>query len=154
MNQPNMKNGSSFDSGNASLHNTLAGIGAGVLAGGLLGLFLISVGAIEEAAQRFGSSSVFLGFSMHLFFSGLMGALFGLFLGRFIKTMRSAILGGIVVAATIWIVATAIVEPLRFGTELDFQSFSTNVHILVRHVVFGGIMGMRFGWLKKLSKKA
>ncbi len=126
------------------LDNVVAGLTAGLFAGAVMGAFLVASGVMARAVEKFGGPSLPVGFVMHMFFSGVMGAVFGLCLGRLIKTYRGAVLGAVMIGAFFWVFGVVVVAPLRFGTPASIDSAMSTLHILIGHSLFGTIMGVIF----------
>ena len=131
----------------------LAGLPVGLVSGAIIGALLISTGAMELAAVRFQASSVSVAFAMHMFFSGLMGLIFGLVFGHTIKTLRRAVLVGVLVSVFFWVFGLLVVKPYRLGEPFGWESIVSSLHILVGHGVFGAILGSLYlqskNWIRK-----
>ena len=126
---------------------------AGICGGIVIGLFLLSTGAMAAATEKFGGASVEQGFVMHMIFSTLMGAVFGACFGRLIATYRQAISYAVLTGALFWVFGLAVVGPLRFGEPFGIESALATKHILVGHSVFGVIMGAMFVPVQRLLDK-
>ncbi len=131
----------------------LAGLPVGLTSGAIIGLLLISTGAMDEAAVRFQASSVSVAFVMHMFFSGLMGLIFGLLFGHAIETIRRALLVGVLVSVFFWVFGLLVVKPYRLGQPFGWESIVSSLHILFGHGVFGAILGSLYLQSKKQIQK-
>ena len=131
----------------------LSGLFVGLASGLLIGVLLISTGVIASAAEKFQASSVGVAFCMHMFFSGLMGLLFGLLVGQFIKSLRGALIIGVFVSVVSWVFGLLVVKPLRFGQPFGIDSIVSSLPILVGHCLFGLILGCLYWYFKGLISK-
>lgn len=140
-----------------------AGILAGLVAGVIFGLMMTVMTAptpdggrmpmMGMVAQVVGSNSLAVGWVYHLFNSAVIGAIFGWFLGRGEVGFGGGLAKGVGYGIFWWILGGQILMPLFLGME-PFAALRmapmrpVAMMSLVGHVVFGGVLGLVYAWLR------
>lgn len=132
----------------ASIKN---GVLAGLAGGVVFGIMMAMMGSLAMIASMVGSSSVIVGFLVHMMISAIIGAGFGLIGHRISPGLRPALLTGGVYGMAWWVLGPLVMMPLMMGmTEMVFQVGSMQLMSLMGHVIFGLVTGLAFS---KLSSK-
>ena len=122
---------------------------AGFLAGALVGCLLVFSGVLEKAVAEFGGSSPALGLTIHMFGSTMMGALFGLFFGKRVTSLRAAIALAIGFALLAWVAAGLLVPAIHGarGADIWHHFVGTIPQVPLGHSIFGLLLGLLFWWV-------
>ncbi|MDP9497024.1 MAG: hypothetical protein M3P46_05080 [Actinomycetota bacterium] len=98
------------------------------------------MGMIGMIAGLVGSSSLAVGWAVHLLISVVFGAAFGALLGGAVKGVGSGVGIGAVYGVVLWVVGALILMPAKMGMPL-FMINGMALNSLLGHVVFGVLLG-------------
>lgn len=128
-----------------------AGVVAGIIAGVVFGAMMGMMGMLPMVAKLIVASSVLSGFILHLVFSTIIGAIFGLFLGHRALEKGKGIILGLVYGFVWWILGSLVIMPvwLGMGLQLSAQGITMAIPSLWGHLVFGFILGLVFSMITK-----
>lgn len=117
-----------------------AGVAGGLVGGLMFGVLMQMMGMIPMVAMLVGSTSVALGWLVHLAISAFIGATFAILFARWATTLgRSAVIGmgyGVVW----WVLGALLLMPARLGMDV-FMFNSTAWQSLMGHLVYGLLLG-------------
>ena len=131
------------------------GAGAGLLSGLGIGLILIITNALPQVVENFGAPSETAAFLIHLFSSTVMGTLFGIGFGAWVKTLGKSLLWASVFSLVLWLFASLVIKPIAFGgtfLQAAIEIFSAP-NVLIGHAIFGLLLGGIFWWLRQCAQK-
>lgn len=120
-----------------------AGTTGGIVGGICFGLLLAGLGTLPLIAELVGSSSVVIGFIVHMLISALFGALFGLFLELTRTPLSRAISYGFFYGLFWWVAGALTLMPILLGVGPNYaRAFSqASVMSLLGHIVYGVVLG-------------
>jgi uncharacterized membrane protein YagU involved in acid resistance len=132
--------------------SVLYGVVAGIIAGIVFGLMMqIMTPDMMNAmiGQIIGQPNPMGSWLYHLFNSAVIGAIFGLALGRFATNYGTGAILGAVYGFVWWILGPLILMPLLLGmNEMVFAINNTALLSLVGHLVYGVITGVVYIFLR------
>lgn len=118
----------------------LRGAAAGLLGGLLFGAMMASAGMMEMVAMLVGSTSVGVGWTLHLLISAAFGALFGFGVHPGAASRSVALGAGYGLA--LWAIAAMIIMRLWLGAQIQLDAMA--VRSLAGHVAFGAVLGVAY----------
>ncbi|MGI8588351.1 MAG: hypothetical protein ACR2M0_11810 [Chloroflexia bacterium] len=127
------------------------GVVAGILGGIVFGLWMTILipPALPKIGTVIGMGTLGGGWLYHLFNSAVIGAIFGLVLGRVSTTYSLGALWGAIYGFVWWILGPLVLLPILLGMPSKmFMLDDTSLTNLVGHVVFGVITGLVYVLLK------
>jgi len=128
--------------GSATFTQRLTAGGAGGLAGGLVfGVMMQVMGMMGMIAGLVGSTSVAVGWVVHLAISALFGAAFTVLLAGLLRSPGMALLLGAVYGVVLWVIGPLLLMPAFMGMPVLVVD-QTAVMSLIGHVIFGVILGV------------
>lgn len=130
----------------------LAGAAGGIGGGIVFGAFMGMMGMLPMVATVVGSESALVGFLYHMFNSVVIGAIFGLACGFFIRSYGDGAILGLVYGACWWVLGPLILMPLMLGMGLNFAVAFTPPLLmsLLGHLVYGLITGLLYvGFIRR-----
>ncbi|WP_232806750.1 hypothetical protein [Geodermatophilus chilensis] len=134
--------GTTTGAGRAGLVQRLTAGVAGGLAGGLVfGMMMQVMGMIGMVAQLVGSTSVAVGWVVHLAISALFGAAFTVLLGGLLRGAGKALLLGAVYGVVLWVIGPLLLMPAFMGMPV-FVVNQMALMSLLGHVIFGLVLGV------------
>ncbi|GIW66498.1 MAG: hypothetical protein KatS3mg095_0396 [Candidatus Parcubacteria bacterium] len=121
-----------------------SGILAGVIAGIVFGAMMGMMNMLPMVAKLFGSDNAVVGFIVHMFFSAIIGAIFGFVLGHQALEKGRGILLGLVYGFIWWFLGPLIIMPvwLGMGVQLSAAGMKMALPSLWGHLVYGFILGL------------
>ena len=131
-----------------SQRNILIGVLSGILAGIILAFALLHFDSIIIIGELVGLSNIFSSLFFYLFLTAILGAIFAVAICKISKKPIRAIIWGALYGVLLWII-NLIMLMAKMKTEcLSEWSFLIKTLLLLGYVVFGGILGLFYGWLK------
>jgi len=116
----------------------------GGLAGGLVfGVLMQMMGMIGMIAMLVGSTSVAVGWVVHLAVSAFIGASFGVLLGSRATGLVPAVVLGMLYGLVWWVLGALIMMPARLGMPV-FELNAMAWQSLAGHLMFGLVLGAVF----------
>lgn len=117
------------------------GVVAGLIGGSVFGVQMAAMGMLPMVAEMVGSSSVVVGFILHMLISAVIGGSYSLVADRLPDGWVMSILGGIVWGIVWWVLGALIIMPLVLGmSDMVLQVGESQLMSLNGHVMFGIIM--------------
>jgi hypothetical protein len=117
----------------------------GGLAGGVVfGMLMQMMGMIPMVAQLVGSSSVVVGWLVHLAISAFAGAAFGLIVGSRVHHVWAAVGIGLAYGVLWWVGGALLIMPARLGMDV-FVLNAVAWQSLMGHLIFGAVLGAVYG---------
>lgn len=113
---------------------------AGVVGGIVFGAMMHMQGMIGMIAGLVGAEGAGVGWAVHLVFSAIIGAGFGLTLARAVHSWGTGLGLGAVYGAIWWVLGALTIMPLWMGMP-PFQVNETALRSLVGHLVYGVVLG-------------
>ncbi len=129
-------------------HRGFYGIIGGIAGGLVFGLLMQIMDMIPMVAQLVGSSSVAVGWIVHLTISAFIGASFAILFGSVAKTLVRGALFGMAYGLVWWIVGALLIMPARLGMPV-FEFNATAWQSLMGHLLFGLVLGVTFSQLTR-----
>lgn len=117
-----------------------AGVAGGLAGGVVFGMLMQAMGMIPMVAMLVGSTSIAVGWGVHLVNSVVIGGLFGLLAGRYLARLGAAVGAGLVYGMVWWVLGGLLAMPARLGMA-TFQLNETAWRSLMGHLVFGLVLG-------------
>jgi hypothetical protein len=127
-------------SGTALVRRITAGVAGGLAGGVVFGLLMQMMGMIPMVAQLVGSTSVAVGWVVHLVISAVIGGGFGLVGARFLTGTATAVVAGGGYGVVWWVLGPLLLMPARLGMPL-FTVDAMAWKSLMGHVIFGVVLG-------------
>lgn len=136
--------------------NVKNAIYAGLAASLVFGVIMWMMGMLPMIGGLVGQETVFMGFLVHMGIGLLISIGFGLVFGEIVQGVGSGILWGMVYGAVWWGLGPMTLMPFLLGmgwganwtNEMARQLFPS----LIGHLVFGVILGVVFGALRRTPK--
>lgn len=124
------------------------GVIGGLVGGALFGILMQMMGMIEMIAQLVGSTSLLMGWLVHLFNSALFGAIFALLVGRWADRFVPGVLLGLAYGVLWWVLVALIIMPAWLGmTEMILALNTVAWQSLAGHLLYGLLLGLVFAGL-------
>lgn len=124
---------------------------AGVAGGVVFGILMAMMGMLPMIGQMVGHPSVITGFLVHLAISALIGASFAGLFHPLIRATRDGLGYGLLYAGVWWVLGPLTLMPLLLGMAVNWNASAVVAMLpsLVGHLVYGGVLGVAYVWLKK-----
>lgn len=124
-----------------STDNITKGVVAGLIGGSVFGVQMATMDMLPMVAEMVGSSSVVVGFILHMLISAVIGATYA-FAAPFLPAgWVASVLGGIAWGIVWWVLGALIIMPLALGMgDMVLQVGDSQLMSLNGHVMFGIIM--------------
>lgn len=124
------------------------GVLGGVVGGLVFGVLMAMMGMLPMVAGLLGSTSAAVGFILHLVFSAIIGAGFGLLLGGQSHTFGQGALWGLLYGAIWWVLGALLLMPTLLGMGPQFgMAFSQPMLMsLMGHLLYGAVTGLAYVW--------
>jgi len=131
----------------------LRGAFAGLLGGSVFGVWMAEKGVLAAIASMGGGSSPLLGLVMHLVISMGIGASFAVLYFRVAVGLIPSILWGLVYGFIWWFLGPLTLMSLMMGTGLQWtaSAVAQTIPSLIWHLVFGGVLGVSYEALRRVS---
>ncbi len=130
-------------------HGIYSGLAGGVVFGALMAM----MGMLPMIANMVGSPSAWSGFFVHLMISATIGGSFAVLLNA--AGLRGGVASGLAYGFAWWILGPLTLMPLFMGMGLgvnwNVAAMGQAMPSLVGHLIFGGILGVTYGWLQNRS---
>lgn len=121
---------------------------AGLVGGVAFGILMAMMGMLPMVGMLVRSESAVVGFLVHMVISAFIGAVYGVVIGRFANTTRTAVVGGVVNGIVWWVLGALIMMPLMLGmSSMVFQIGGDQWMSLVGHLIYGLITAFVFRYL-------
>ena len=120
-----------------------AGAAAGLVGGALFGMMMTAMGMMEMVAGLVESSSVAVGWLVHLVISAIFGAVYALVLGRPTTSYGRGVGLGLAYGLVVWVVGPLLVMPLWMGMP-PFVIEQPQLMSMMGHAVFGLAVGLAY----------
>ena len=129
-----------------------AGIVSGLVGGSVFGGLMAAGGMLPMVAGLAGSTSVVIGFVLHMLISAFIGATYSLIAVRLPWQLTVQTAAGAVYGIVWWVLGALIMMPLLLGMgEMVFQVGDMQLMSLVGHTIFGFVMGVSFLLLRRYA---
>lgn len=133
---------------------SLTGGIAGGIAGGLaFGILMTAMDMMGMVAGLAGSSSIVVGWLIHLVVSAAFGLGFAIVLGALVTGVGRALGFGAVFGVVAWIAGALVAMPLMMGMPV-LQLGETQLMSLMGHVVYGIITGLVYQRLAHVDERS
>ena len=128
--------------------NGIAGAVGGLIGGIAFGILMGMMGMLPMIAGMVGSSSVVVGFIVHMAISVFIGVTFGLIFGWRSRTYLSGIGWGLFFGLIWWVLGPIVLMPMMMGMGLQFAAAFTSPMLmsLMGHLLYGALTGLGFAW--------
>jgi len=138
-------------SNNFDTHHVKSGALSGVVAGVVFGAMMGMMGMLPMVAMLLNSESAVFGFLLHLVFSAIIGAGFGLLWGHKSLERGTGITLGLVYGFIWWFLGPLIIMPiwLGMGIQLSAAGMQMALPSLWGHLVYGFILGLVYSMMAK-----
>lgn len=128
-----------------SMSKVSVGIISSVMGGIVFGMMMTMMDSITMIAGMVGSSSVVVGWLVHLMISVIFGAVFGLVLTTKLIPVKNPIVNGTVYGFILWALFPFIMLPVMMGGG----PFQFDVYSLMGHLIYGVVLGVTYKQLYK-----
>lgn len=132
-------------------HRVVYGAVGGIAGGIVFGVLMQMMGMIGMIAQLVGSSSVAVGWILHLAISAFIGASFAILFGSPAKAFPPAALLGMGYGMVWWVLGGLLIMPAQLGMPL-FQFDATAWQSLMGHLLYGLVLGIAFSVLVRRDR--
>lgn len=120
-----------------------AGVAGGLVGGIMFGILMQMTDMIGMVAMLVNSTSIAVGWLVHLFNSALFGAIFAVVFGRWINTWTGAIGLGLVYGVIWWVLGALLIMPAWLGmNDMIFKLNTTAWQSLIGHLIYGLLLGI------------
>lgn len=123
--------------------HALYGVVGGVAGGIVFGILMQMMDMLGMVAELVGSSSVAVGWVVHLAISAFAGGVFGVLLGSFARSLVPAALVGMAYGIVWWVLGALLIMPAQLGMPV-FEFGTTAWQSLLGHLMFGIVLGLAF----------
>ena len=125
----------------------------GGFAGGLIfGAMMGMMGMLPMIGSMLGQPTAGAGFVVHMVNSVIIGAGFAIVLGRLVSGTRSGVGLGLAYGGAWWVLGPLTLMPLfmgmDFGVNWNAAAAAAMVPSLVGHLMYGGVLGLVYAWLR------
>ena len=125
----------------------------GSFAGGLIfGAMMGMMGMLPMIGSMIGQPTAAAGLAVHMVNSVIIGVGFAMVLGRFVSGIRSGVGLGLAYGGAWWILGPLTLMPLfmgmGFGVNWNAAAAVAMLPSLVGHLMFGGVLGLVYAWLR------
>ncbi|QZA58555.1 hypothetical protein [Candidatus Rhabdochlamydia porcellionis] len=135
-----------------SQKNLIIGVLSGIFAGIILAFALLHFDSILVIGELVGLSHIFSSLFFYLFLTTILGAIFAVAVCKISKKPTGTIVWGALYGMLLWII-NLIMLIAKMKTECPSEGyFFIKPLLLLGYVVFGGILGLIYGWLKTRRK--
>jgi hypothetical protein len=122
------------------------GMAAGLVGGVAFGVLMQAMDMLGMVAMLVGSTSVAVGWLVHLAISAFLGGVFALLVGRAATTPARAALMGLGYGVVWWVLGALLLMPEKLGmTDMVFHVGKVQWQSLLGHVVYGLLLGVTLG---------
>jgi uncharacterized membrane protein YagU involved in acid resistance len=136
-----------------SSRHILHGVYGGLAGGVIFGVMMNMMGMLPMIARMAGSSSPIVGFCIHMIISAIIGAVFAVLAADRLRTPGTTAAAGLVYGFAWWLLGPLTLMPLMMGMGLGSNwtaaAMTAAMPSVVGHVVYGGILGIVYGWLER-----
>ena len=130
-----------------------AGVGGGLIAGVVFGVFMGALGMLPMVAKLIGSNSAGVGFTVHLVLSAIVGAGYGLLVSGRRAGFGTSFLAGSGYGALWWILGPLTLMPLLlgmgWGVNWSFAAAGKMVPSLFGHLLYGIVLAATYAGLTR-----
>lgn len=126
------------------------GAAAGIAGGLVFGAMMTMGGMMPMVAMLVGSTSVAVGWAVHLLLSTLFGSIFGSFVAPAKATRTLAL--GVAWGVVLWAVAAMVVMRSALGAPIALDPMA--VQSLAGHVAYGAVLGAAYASLAARAPRA
>ncbi|GCE30856.1 hypothetical protein KDA_63400 [Dictyobacter alpinus] len=132
---------------NSLLWGAIASLGGGLL----FSLVMLATGVLPHIAALIGSSSPITGFVVHLVISALIGMSYGLLFEHEATTVAASLAWGTLYGLAWWFIGPLTLLPILLGASATWTIQAADILLpsLLGHIIYGGVTGYIFFWLKK-----
>lgn len=140
--------------GTFSGHNMLQGIISSIVGGAFFSFFLVKSGMFVNFASMIGLQAADVGVLIHLGASVVFGIIYATIFCCMVRNIPMGIITGLIFGVGIWFVGPMTLMPfLASGAVLGSlwtpDAMLTNMDPLIGHLVYGFILGLCYGWMRK-----
>ena len=131
------------------IHGVIGGLAGGLIFGIMMGM----TGMLPMIGKMVGHPSATVGFVVHMINSAIIGAAFGLVLGRFSLRIGSSAGLGMAYGGLWWLLGPLTLMPLflgmGFGVNWSLAAALKMLPSLLGHAIYGVGLGMVYGLLER-----
>ncbi len=124
------------------------GIAGGLIFGAMMGM----MGLLPMIGSMVGQPTAAAGFVLHMANSVIIGVGFAILLGQFVSGTASGMGFGLAYGGAWWILGPLTLMPLLmgmgFGVNWNVAAAVAMLPSLVGHLMYGGILGLVYAWLR------
>lgn len=121
----------------------IAGVAGGIVGGVMFGFLMQMMDMMPMVAKLVGSTSIGVGWLVHLFNSALFGAIYSVVFARLINTWAGAIGIGLVYGVIWWVLGALLIMPAWLGmSDMIFKVGTTQWQSLMGHLLYGLLLGV------------
>ncbi|MGE3278672.1 MAG: hypothetical protein AB7J40_02625 [Candidatus Altimarinota bacterium] len=133
------------------VRNWSGGVVGGLAGGIVFGVMMGMMGMLPMVAQVVGSESAAVGFIYHLFNSLIIGLLFVAVFSKYVDSMVSGMVLGLLHGFIWWILGPLLLMPVLMGMGPQFTVAGMTMALpsLFGHVLYGIVLGVVYVSVKK-----
>jgi uncharacterized membrane protein YagU involved in acid resistance len=138
---------STIDATQSSSSSKLATAGAiaGLVGGLVFGIMMGMMNMLPMVGMLVRQENAMVGFVVHMAISAILGAIYGIVIGRFPNNATTVLIGGIVNGVVWWILGALVLMPLFLGmTQMVFVIGQAQWMSLLGHLIFGLVTAFVF----------
>jgi len=126
-----------------------AGIIGGLAGGVVFGVLMQMMDMIPMVAMLVGSTSMAVGWLVHLAISAFIGASFAVLFSGLASSTGRAVLLGLGYGIVWWVLGALLIMPAKLGmTDMIFKVETMQWQSLMGHLIYGLILGATYGLLR------
>lgn len=126
---------------NVTVRNVAYGVAGGLVGGVVFGIMMTAMGMIGMIAGLVGSSSVAVGWLVHLSIASFIGAVYGLLGAGRVRGIGVGLLLGAAYGLIWWVLGALLLMPTMLGMPVLMVN-ATAVNSLIGHLVYGAVLGL------------
>ncbi|GAB4325910.1 MAG: hypothetical protein Kow00117_13430 [Phototrophicales bacterium] len=129
----------------------IKGITAGLVAGSVFGVMMATMGMMPMIADMIGSTSIVVGFILHMIISAAIGGSYAIIAERIPNSWIISLGAGSAYGIVWWVLGALIIMPLVLGmNDMVLVIEDMQLMSLIGHVMFGVVLGTLYTLINKL----
>jgi hypothetical protein len=125
---------------------------SGIFAGIILAFALLHFDSILVIGELVGLSNIFSSLFFYLFLTAILGAIFAIAVCKISKKPIRSFIWGALYGMLLWIINLIMLTAKMKTKCFSEEHFSIKPLLLLGYVIFGGILGLIYEWLKNRRK--
>lgn len=126
---------------NVTARHVVYGVAGGLAGGIAFGVMMSAMGMIGMIAALVGSTSVAVGWVVHLAIACFIGATYGLFAAGRARGIGFGLVTGVAYGLVWWVLGALLIMPAVMGMPV-FVVNDMAVNSLIGHLIYGAVLGL------------